>query len=159
MKELSESTVRALGALHLLMQAKRPLSTPTLARRVKAPVRLLHGILSKLALAGLVQGRVGRGFVLARAPGEIRLEDIIHAMEEPAKPSAPCGGNFDACPTRASCVLSVLCRKADESFTEAMRTFTLEDLRELTPDVPNCMDPAVRSLTRTKNGSARKQAK
>jgi Rrf2 family nitric oxide-sensitive transcriptional repressor len=148
--ELSETTVRGLSALHVLMHAQRPVTARAIAAGVKAPATLLRSILSKLSRAGLVQGRIGRGYVLARAPGEIRLEDIIRALEEPQEPSAPCGGNFEACPSRASCVLSLLCRKADESFTEASRTFTLADLRELAPDVPNCMDPEIKCLTAPK---------
>jgi Rrf2 family protein len=147
MRALSKTVVQGLGALHLLMKAQRPTAARRIATAVKAPPTLLRSILSKLRRGGLVQSRAGRGYVLARAPGEIRLEDILRTLEQPQKPLAPCGGNFDACPSRASCVLSVLCRKADESFTEAIRTFTLADLREVVPDLPNCLDPAIKRVT------------
>ncbi len=150
MEALSKTVVQGLGALHLLMRAQRPTDARSIAAAVKAPSTLLRSILSKLRRGGLIQRQAGRGYVLARAPGEIRLKDIIRTLEQPQKPLAPCGGNFDACPSRASCVLSVLCRKADESFTEAIRTFTLADLRELVPDVPNCLNPAIKRLTAPK---------
>ena len=159
MEALSKTVVQGLGALHFLMRAQRPTAARSIAAAVKAPPRLLRSILSKLMRGGLIQSRAGRGYVLARAPGEIRLEDILRTLEPPQKPSAPCGGNFDACPSRASCVLSVLCRKADESFMEAMRTFTLDDLREVVPGVPNCLDPQIQRLTAPEAKATRRRLK
>jgi DNA-binding IscR family transcriptional regulator len=82
---------------------------------------MLKPILHRLVKAGLVAVRGRKGYVLAKARG----------------------GNFDACPSRAACVLAVLCRKADESFRQMIREFTLENLREVSPDLPNGMDPSI----------------
>lgn len=143
MRALSETAVRGLGVLHVLMRVGRPMLPAELARASKAPRESLTRLLPKLLSAGLVSIPGRRGYVLAKAPGEIRLHDVLEALEKPEAPEAPCGGNFDTCPSRAACVLAVLCRRAEENFREFLREFTLEDLRDLRPDLPNCMDPAI----------------
>jgi Rrf2 family protein len=148
MRALSETDVHGLNALHVLMRAQRPLNPGALATEAKAPTALLKAILPKLLKAGLIARLDRRGYILAKAPGEIRLEHVLEALDRPEKPSAPCGGTFDACPSRAACVLAVLCRKAEERFRETLREFTLEDLRDSPPDLPNCLDPAIQRMER-----------
>ena len=55
-------------------------------------------------------------------------------------------GDYDACASRASCLLAPLCRSAEASFEESLRRFTLADLEDTAVDLPNCVDPRVRAL-------------
>jgi DNA-binding IscR family transcriptional regulator len=65
-------------------------------------------------------------------------------LDAPKPPAAPCGGDYDACASRASCLLAPLCRSAAASFEEALRRFGLADLKENPVDLPNCVDPKLR---------------
>jgi Rrf2 family protein len=156
MRALSEIAVRGLGALHVLMRLGRAVAPAELAKAAQAPQEALDALLPRLLAAGLItHGRLG--YALAKAPGEIRLQDVLEALEEPEEPEAPCGGNFETCPSRAACVLAVLCRKADENFRDFLRGFTLEDLRDAKPDLPNCMNPEIRRKKRGRAAEVRRR--
>lgn len=145
MRAMTENAVYGLTALHTLMRAGQPMKRRALAMAARTPTELLPTLLTGLEKAGLISGDGRSGYVLAKAPGEIRLQEVVQALDPPEAPGAPCGGNFDACDSRSSCVLAVLCRRADAHFRDLLREFTLEDLREMSPDLPNCIDPLTRS--------------
>jgi Rrf2 family protein len=147
MRELSEATVLALHALQAMMLKGTPLSIPEMARSSGFDGARIRPLLARLQREDLVHSRPGRGFVLTRSPGEITLHEIIQAIGESKPPGAPCGGDFDACASRASCILVPLCRKAEQGFQETLRTFTLAELRGLPLDLPNCVAPVSRSRT------------
>jgi Rrf2 family iron-sulfur cluster assembly transcriptional regulator len=141
MRELSAATVLALHALQAMMLKGTPVSIPELARSSGSAAAQIRPLLAKLQREGLIQSRPGHGFLLARSPGDITLHEIIQAIGESRPPAAPCGGDFDACDSRASCILVPLCRKAEEGFRETLRTFTLAELRGAPLDLPNCVTP------------------
>ncbi len=145
MRELSEATVLALHALQAMMLKRTALSIPELVRSSGFAGDRIRPLLARLQREGLIRGRPGRGFVLARSPGEITLHEIIQAIGESRPPAAPCGGDFDACESRASCILVSLCRKAEQGFQETLRTFTLAELRDGPLDLPNCVAPVSQS--------------
>ena len=145
MKELSPASVLALHALHLMMRRNTAVTSKEIQESSGFPLRRIRTVLPKLRRRGLIRKEAGCGYVLARAPGEITLEEIIRSLDAPRAPAAPCGGDFDACATRASCLLAPLCRRAEESFREAIRSFTLAELRDQPIGVPNCLDPRFRA--------------
>lgn len=108
--------------------------------------REVRAILNRLQVGGLIRRLPGRGYVLAKAPGEIRLLDVLRAVDVPKPPNAPCGGNYEACLTHAACILEPLCRKVQEAYDQTLREFTLADLENVRVDLPNCVDPALRTL-------------
>lgn len=130
-----------LSALHRIMVAGRPLGVPEIAGAVHQPAPRVRGILRRLKDAGILESRRGHGFVLARAPGEITLELLLRILQAPEAPHAPCGGDYEACGSRASCILAPLCRRIHEAVLEEERRITLDDLRGMTPGIPNCIDP------------------
>jgi len=145
MKELSASTILALHALHLMLRKRKPVTLREIHGSSRFDSDLIRAIVGKLRKSGLIRGRSGHGYVLAKAPGEIALQDVIQAVEKPAPPTAPCGGNFEACATRASCFLAPLCQRAEEGFQGALRSFTLAELADIPVDLPNCVDPGLKS--------------
>lgn len=147
MRELSSSGIVALHALHLMMRRNQPVSPDEIQESSGFPRELIRAVLPGLLRDGLIQKSTGRGYVLARSPGEISLRQILQAVEEPRSPIAPCGGDFERCETRASCLLAPLCREAEQGFQETLRSFTLADLRDQPPGVPNCLDPRFRAET------------
>ena len=144
MRAMNATASLGLNALHRIMIAGRPLGAPEIAASVGQPVPRVRSILHQLQDAGVIRSRRRQGYVLAKAPGEITLELLLKILQKPEAPGAPCGGDYEACETRASCILAHLCRKIHEAVLEAERHVTLEDLREMTPGIPNCIDPALR---------------
>lgn len=145
MSGLSTTAVLALHGLHLLLQKRKPATLGEIRRSGGFPAGRVREVMLKLRDAGLVERRSTRGYTLAKAPGEIRILDILRAVEAPPAPEAPCEGDYDACLTRATCVLAPLCRRADEARRETLRNFTLEELEGVGVELPNCLDPKLRN--------------
>jgi len=145
MKELQADAVLALHALHLLMIRTKAVSTKEIQQSSGFALDRIHSILDKLLRADLIRNYAGGRYVLAKAPGEISIKHVVEAVTGLERPSAPCGGDFEACSTRASCILAPLCRKADEGFQETLRSFTLAELMGLPPELPNCLDPNLKA--------------
>jgi Rrf2 family protein len=146
MKELSHETVLGLFAMHLLLRKRKPTSLQEISREGAFRRPEVRGVIDKLRKGGLIRTRSNHGYVLAKAPGEISLLEVVRVLDAPKPPAAPCGGDYDACASRASCLLAPLCRSAEASFEESLRRFTLADLEDTPVDLPNCVDPRVRAL-------------
>lgn len=145
MSALTEATILAIHALHLMMLRRACASTADISRSSGFPVERIRGVLEKLRNAGLVRSLPGRGFALAKGAGEITIQEIVRAIEEPLAPKAPCGGDYDACASRGSCILAPLCRSAAESAQETLRSFTLAELIGTRLDLPNCLEPKLKA--------------
>jgi len=144
MRELSADTVLALHALQSMMLKGRPVSARAIARSSGSETDRIRALLARLQREDLIRSRPGRGFLLARSPGEITLLQVIQALGESRAPTAPCGGDFEACDSRASCLLAPLCRNAEQGFQETLRRFTIAELRRAPLDLPNCVAPGAR---------------
>lgn len=144
MRAMNAAASAGLGALHRLMIAGRPLTGPEIARLIGLPASRVRILLEQLKHAGIVRAGRGHGYVLARSPGDISLELLLHVLQSPEAPGAPCGGDYESCESRASCILAHICRKIHEAVLDAERSVTLEDLRDVVPGTPNCIDPALR---------------
>jgi len=145
-KELSGKTVLAMYGMHLMLRENRPVPLRELVHSGGFSPKQVRSIVRKLQAAGMVRSSSRKGFVLAKAPGEINVLDVVRVVDSPKPPSAPCGGDYDACDSRASCILAPLCRDAEKAYMESLRNFTLEDLADVPVDLPNCLDPKVRVL-------------
>lgn len=146
MKELTAETVLALHGLHLMLRSPEPVSLNSISRSGGFAPNQVRSVLARLSRGGLVRSSSRQGFRLAKAPGEISILDVIRTVDPPKVPLAPCGGDYDACETRATCILAPLCRKAEEAVQESLQSFTLADLVDVSVDLPNCLDPKLRTL-------------
>jgi len=79
----ADYAVRA--ALQLAAAADGPVKGETIAEAQDIPLRFLENILAELRHAGLVQSQRGAegGYWLARKPSEVKIADIIRAVEGP----------------------------------------------------------------------------
>lgn len=145
MRPLTPATVLAIHSLHLMMRRDKPVPFGEIQRSSGFERHPIRSVLSKLRRSGLIRSHHGRGYLLAKAAGEITLENILQAVDPPSSPTAPCGGNFDACDVRGSCILAPLCREAEQGFQETIRSFTLAELSDRAPGLPLCMDPKFRA--------------
>ena len=79
----ADYAVRA--ALQLAAAADGPVKGETIAEAQDIPLRFLENILAELRHAGLVQSQRGAegGYWLSRKPSEVKIADIIRAVEGP----------------------------------------------------------------------------
>jgi Rrf2 family protein len=119
---------RALLSLALRTDEAGPTSVRDIAERTGLPQPYLEQILLALKGAGLVRSKrgVGGGYVLARDPEQIRLSEIISAVDGPITL-----GDFGephqdgACDHEGQCVLLAVWKEAGEHMRHHLDSYTL----------------------------------
>lgn len=122
---------RALLSLTLHIEEAGPTSVADIARRTGLPQPYLEQILLALKGAGLVRSKrgVGGGYILARPAREIRLSEILSAVDGPISL-----GDFGephqdgACDHEGQCVLLAIWKEAGEMMRRHMEGFTLAEV-------------------------------
>lgn len=122
---------RALLSLALRTDEGGPTSVRDIAERTGLPQPYLEQILLALKGAGLVRSKrgVGGGYVLARAPEEIRLSEILSAVDGPITL-----GDFGephqngACDHEGQCVLLAIWKQSAEVMRRHLDGFTLASI-------------------------------
>jgi Rrf2 family iron-sulfur cluster assembly transcriptional regulator len=122
---------RALLSLALHADEVGPTSVRDIAERTGLPQPYLEQILLALKGAGLVRSKrgVGGGYVLAKAPADIRLSDIVSAVDGPITV-----GDFGqphqdgACDHEGQCVLLAVWNEVGEHMRHHLDGYTLADL-------------------------------
>ncbi len=122
---------RALLSLALHAGQTQPTSVRDIAERTALPQPYLEQILLALKGAGLVRSKrgVGGGYVLARAPEDITLSQIVSAVEGPIV-----AGDFGephqngACDHEGQCVLLAVWADVGEHMRRHLESFTLADM-------------------------------
>jgi len=119
---------RALLSLTLHTDATGPTSVRDIAERTGLPQPYLEQILLALKGAGLVRSKrgVGGGYVLSRTPDQIRLSEIVSAVDGPITL-----GDFGqphqdgACDHEGQCVLLAVWQEAGEHMRRHLESYTL----------------------------------
>ncbi len=123
--------LKAIFDLALHSESKEPIPLKIIAQRQNLSEYYLEQLFATLRKAGLVKSVRGAsgGYFLAREPAEIRVGDVIRALEGPidlvecvSESGEPDCGNAGNCITR-----NVLARIRD-SITEVLDSTTLEDM-------------------------------
>jgi Rrf2 family protein len=122
---------RALLSLTLHADTGAPTSVRDIAERTGLPQPYLEQILLALKGAGLVKSKrgVGGGYVLAKSPGDIRVSEIIAAVDGPITL-----GDFGqphqdgSCDHEGQCVLLAIWDVAGQHMREHLHAYTLESL-------------------------------
>lgn len=125
---------RALLSLALRDDGSGPTSVRDIAERTGLPQPYLEQILLALKGAGLVRSKrgVGGGYVLARAPEEIRLSEILSAVDGPITL-----GDFGqphqdgSCDHEGQCVLLAIWNQAGEVMRRHLDGFTLASIADV----------------------------
>jgi Rrf2 family iron-sulfur cluster assembly transcriptional regulator len=125
---------RALLSLSL-HHGDGPTSVRDIAERTGLPQPYLEQILLALKGAGLVRSKrgVGGGYVLARAPEEITLAQIVAAVDGPIQ-----AGDFGAphtdgaCDHEGQCVLLAIWADVGGRMKSLLEAYTLADLSGMT---------------------------
>lgn len=106
-----------------------PVAISEVARRQEIPKDYLENVMVPLRVSGLVRAERGShgGYVLARAPAEITLGEIVRVLEGSLAP-APCLDAPASCSRFSACVLQTVYAKAQKAMTEVLEAATLADL-------------------------------
>jgi Rrf2 family protein len=98
------------------------------------PKKFLDAILGDLRTAGLVSSRKGPGggYMLARAPSEIKLGHVIRTIDGPLAPIAcasrtayePC----QDCKSVKSCTVRLMMRRVRDAMSEVLDRVTIADM-------------------------------
>lgn len=112
-----------------LNYGKRPMSLKNIGRRQEISERYLEHIMIALQSAGLVQSTRGSrgGFSLAKLPKEIKLSQIIQAVEGSIAPVA-CVDDPKLCNRVDTCVTHEIWRKLKKAMLKVFDSVTLEDM-------------------------------
>ncbi|NNE73225.1 MAG: Rrf2 family transcriptional regulator [Acidimicrobiales bacterium] len=122
---------RALLSMALHSDGQTPTSVRDIAERTDLPQPYLEQILLALKGAGLVRSKrgVGGGYTLSRAPEDIRLADIVRAVDGPIV-----AGDFaephteGSCDHEGQCVLLSIWAGAGAHMRTYLDSFTLADI-------------------------------
>ncbi|MDZ7264771.1 MAG: Rrf2 family transcriptional regulator [candidate division KSB1 bacterium] len=123
-----EYAVRAM--LHLAAVDKQRVTTiAEIANTWNIPESFLRKILLQLARAGLINSSrgMGGGLVLSQPADQITLFDVIEAVEGKTYFNQ-CLIGPEFCENRSWCPVHVVWRKAQNAFSEILRSKTLADL-------------------------------
>lgn len=139
---------RALLSLALHDEQTVPTSVRDIAERTALPQPYLEQILLALKGAGLVRSKrgVGGGYVLARLPAQIRISEILSAVDGPITL-----GDFGephqdgACDHEGQCVLLAIWKASGEHMRQILDGFTLQTVADAARGVgswPNALAEA-----------------
>lgn len=125
----AEYALRAMSCLAL--RPGQLVSTTTLAAQTKVPSNYLAKVLQQLSAAGLITGRrgVGGGYKLARGSHEIKLLEVINAVDPVER--------ITSCPlglTNHGGFLCPLHRKADQAAAAVIEIYQGVSLADLLDD-------------------------
>ena len=106
-----------------------PLLMSTIAERQGLSRKHLHALLTSLKVAGLVRSvrGPGGGFLLTKVPGEIRLSEVLRALEGPLT-LVHCVSDRQACDRANRCVARKVWENLSGALEEVLNGVTLEDL-------------------------------
>ena len=122
---------RALLSLALHQEASGPTSVRDLAERTGLPQPYLEQILLALKGAGLVKSKrgVGGGYVLSRPASEIRLSEVISAVDGPITLGDFGQPHTDgSCDHEGQCVLLAIWNLAGDHMRKHLESYTLDDI-------------------------------
>ncbi len=120
--------VRAI--LELAMSGnKGPLQLKIIAQRQDISVKYLEQLMVVLKAAGFVRSVRGSkgGYMLAKAPDQIELSEILHCLEGTVT-TVECVENKDYCVRAADCAARDLWVKVQKAIDDVLKSVTLQDL-------------------------------
>ena len=129
--KLSTRTRYAVRAIIELAQndPTKPLQLKIIAQRQEISVKYLEQLMAILRSAGFVKSVRGSkgGYMLARAPNQIRLNDVMHKLEGTVA-TVECVENENCCSRSADCAARYLWTQVEQAIEHVLQSITLQDL-------------------------------
>jgi Rrf2 family protein len=136
--KLSTRTRYAVRAIIELAQNgnNKPLQLKVIAQRQDISVKYLEQLMAILRSAGFVRSIRGSkgGYVLAKAPNQIKLNEVLHRLEGNVA-TVECVENEDYCSRSADCASRYLWVQVEQAIEKVLEAITLQDLVEKANDV------------------------
>lgn len=119
------------ACLHLVDAGAAPVSSRVIALRMDIPDRFLPQVLADLAKTGIVESTAGKlgGYRLRRDPGELKLIEIVEAVEGPSR-SEQCVLEQRGCDANRPCALHPVWSAAQSAFINVLATTSLADVAD-----------------------------
>lgn len=110
---------------------KGPLQLKAIAQHQDISAKYLEQLMVVLKSAGFVRSIRGAkgGYVLAKAPNQIKLSDIFHCLEGPVS-TVECVENEDYCQRAADCVARQVWTQVQEAIEGVLQSITLQDVAD-----------------------------
>ncbi len=120
--------VRAMVDL-TLYYGQGPILLKDIAKRQEISKKYLESIITSLKIAGLVKSIRGPhgGYILAKPPAQIKLNQIIKVLEGSLSP-AECVDDPGCCSRIEICLTRCVWREIKRSMDEILESISLEDL-------------------------------
>ena len=135
--KLSTRTRYAVRAIVELAQNdnNKPLQLKIIAQRQEISVKYLEQLMAILRSAGFVRSIRGSkgGYVLAKAPNQIKLNEVMHRLEGTVA-TVECVENEDSCSRSADCAARYLWTQVEQAIEKVLEAITLQDLVDKTND-------------------------
>jgi len=132
-----EYGVRAMAVLAIYHQGE-PLPLREIAEQEQISLKFLEQIFPDLKRAGLVTSMRGSrgGYRLLRPPEEIRVGDIVRAVEGPITPiNCLAEGDDDTCcHRRSACLTRQVWERLRDRINDVLDEVTLDELMEITAE-------------------------
>ncbi len=114
-----------------LYEKGEPVPLKDIAQRQQIPLQYLEHLITPLITAGIVRSIRGAkgGIMLAKNPEEIRLNEVIQALEGPIGPTE-CLNNPGVCGRSASCVTRDVWDELKKAMEGVLEGTTLQNLVE-----------------------------
>ena len=133
--KLSTRTRYAIRAMIELAQNQgdKPMQLKIIAQRQEISVKYLEQLIAVLRSSGFVRSIRGAkgGYVLAKEPDQIRLNDVFHCLEGTVT-TTECVDNEDYCERSADCAARQVWIKVQQAIENVLQSITLRDLVDRT---------------------------
>jgi Rrf2 family cysteine metabolism transcriptional repressor len=129
--------VRAMLEL-ALNKSNAPVQLKNIASRQDISVKYLEQLMATLKTAGFVRSVRGSkgGYILTRAPNQIKLDHIFNCLEGPVT-IVECVGNDNFCSRAADCASRLLWAQLQAAMMCVLKSTTLQDLVDKTQTYAN----------------------
>ena len=135
---LSRYGLRATVELAILYEKNEYVPLSGISKRQNISARYLETILSSLIRNNLVKSKQGKfgGFKLAVHPSQIKVSDIISALE-PDQYLIECARDNFLCERGYLCSSQKIWKEANDAVWNVFRKYTLEDLAQMEKEIIN----------------------
>ena len=109
---------------------KDPITIHDIAKRIDAPVKFLEQVLLELKRGGFIESRRGKigGYLLSRAPGKIKVGEVVRFMEGPIEPIACVRHGYSECRDLYKCAFRDIWHRVFQATSDIVDNVTFEDL-------------------------------
>lgn len=109
---------------------KGPLTINGISKRADIPLKFLEQVLLDLKRGGFVESKRGKegGYLLAKAPSNITVGDIVRFIDGPIEPISCLDKKYSGCSDIYRCVFRKLWQETTQAISLIVDNVTFEDL-------------------------------